>query len=116
MSCPICLEEIHNVKKLHCNHEFCSDCINQWTKNSCPLCRAEITTSNLGLELYGTYQNCRVYQGNLYGFRPTLNNYLTDSRIKGCVNNHHQMIINKPYGVTIFCKDCRKTIPFNWLS
>ena len=123
MTCPICLEEINNSKKLQCNHEYCTECINQWTQNSCPMCRDEITNLESGLryqaeslELYGTWKNCKIYQGNLNGFRPTIDNYLEDPRITRCVNNKHQMIINKPYGITIFCQNCRKITPFNWLN
>ena len=121
MSCPICLDTFKNIKKLSCNHDFCKDCIDKWTKNTCPLCRKVIINQrkeqeNLIPELYCIYKNCRIYQGNLYGFRPTLDNYLEDSRIKICVNSQHKIFINKPYGVTIFCKDCNKTILFNWLN
>jgi len=47
--CTICLTEIiedEDVKKLPCNHQFHSDCINQWFdqgNNTCPNCRADAT-------------------------------------------------------------------------
>ena len=66
-TCPICLEKIKN-KKLEdcedrveyedyftfgvaapCNHLFCSNCIDEWSKanDSCPLCRCEMKNINM---------------------------------------------------------------------
>lgn len=39
--CPICLEDMRDLRKTPCNHIFCSDCYTNWFTghNSCPLCR-----------------------------------------------------------------------------
>jgi hypothetical protein len=43
--CPVCRENFSNIR-LNCAHTFCGDCIEQWEsegKNTCPLCRAQIS-------------------------------------------------------------------------
>lgn len=43
--CPICFSKLSNLGKcilvLDCNHKFCYDCINNWSKikTTCPICR-----------------------------------------------------------------------------
>jgi hypothetical protein len=41
--CTICLDDIKQIKRLHCSHSFCSKCISKWIhieqKDTCPLCR-----------------------------------------------------------------------------
>ncbi len=39
--CPICLDS-KILQRTECNHEFCNDCIYEWSKRSdtCPLCRS----------------------------------------------------------------------------
>ena len=39
--CAICFETLEEniINKWSCNHKFHSNCIKQWKKNSCPLCR-----------------------------------------------------------------------------
>lgn len=44
--CIICREEFeenHIIKKLHCNHIFCRNCINTWFKDNtkCPVCQKD---------------------------------------------------------------------------
>jgi hypothetical protein len=42
--CPICLEKIKDSSKLDiCQHQFCSECIDQWSNlsNTCPVCKEE---------------------------------------------------------------------------
>ena len=51
-NCTICFNEISEDEKitLNCNHYFCNTCIQDWFnngKNSCPLCRSDITEYNL---------------------------------------------------------------------
>lgn len=45
-TCSICLENVKkNMKKLPCDHVFCTRCIERWTKlgnNTCPTCRRDI--------------------------------------------------------------------------
>ena len=42
--CPICLDELVDVKVTSCQHRFCSQCIDLWMENhrSCPCCRQEV--------------------------------------------------------------------------
>lgn len=48
IECPICFEKYNdyiNIKK--CSHKFCENCIRKWLKdhkNTCPICRVEIST------------------------------------------------------------------------
>ena len=55
LSCPICMEEIHDQVSLDCcDHTFCAVCIKPWCElvNTCPCCRKEISgiTSATGTE------------------------------------------------------------------
>mmetsp|Transcript_2271 Transcript_2271/g.6788 ORF Transcript_2271/g.6788 Transcript_2271/m.6788 type:complete len:142 (-) Transcript_2271:169-594(-) len=47
LSCPICMEELESgttVSKLGCGHEFCSPCVQVWSKRAgtCPVCRVDM--------------------------------------------------------------------------
>ena len=42
-TCSICFEK--TTEKIACNHYFHSDCIKNWTTNSCPVCRKAIDPS-----------------------------------------------------------------------
>jgi Ring finger domain len=57
LSCPLCFEdkskpEVYALSQ--CSHEFCRDCLGQWSKKahegssvpSCPLCRGSITSED----------------------------------------------------------------------
>lgn len=51
-TCAICLDEICESKGvLNCGHEYCFECIDQWTKsdNSCPLCKIKSKTLSMFL-------------------------------------------------------------------
>ena len=41
--CPICLEEIKQLRVTQCNHKFCKPCIEEWIKHhdTCPQCRRQ---------------------------------------------------------------------------
>lgn len=43
-TCPICYEEKCDMIITECNHEFCSECIEDWKKlnPTCPMCRRKI--------------------------------------------------------------------------
>lgn len=46
-NCPICLDPVSNYRGiLDCNHEYCKECISEWTNNdnSCPLCKHKSKT------------------------------------------------------------------------
>ena len=52
MSCSICLEDLKcNLIITPCKHKFHRNCLEKWTKNSCPLCRRKIYDSLYQLEL-----------------------------------------------------------------
>jgi len=43
--CSICLLDNHDYTNLSCNHQFCNNCISNWTNrgnNTCPICRTII--------------------------------------------------------------------------
>lgn len=47
-TCPICLDELKDVKyrrKTKCGHSFCSECIREWLhkKQVCPLCNYDLS-------------------------------------------------------------------------
>ncbi len=120
MICSICLEKIHNKEKLECNHCFCKSCIDTWKKTShtCPMCRAYIYENKINkVEFFRKYQGFNIYQKNLYGFKPTLSKYLNNNNnLSLCLNNNHKLIISKPFGIIIECKECNKYHCFNWLG
>lgn len=43
--CTICLGEVENRGKIACEHEFCLECIHNWSKvtNVCPVCKKAFT-------------------------------------------------------------------------
>jgi predicted amidophosphoribosyltransferase len=43
--CTICLGEVENRGKIACEHEFCLQCIHDWSKvtNVCPVCKKAFT-------------------------------------------------------------------------
>ena len=51
-SCPICMRDFkpnRHVRRMPCNHVFCSSCISTWVceeNASCPVCRVEFTSSS----------------------------------------------------------------------
>ena len=63
--CPVCFEELSELKMLPCKHTFCLDCLNKmahpgWPyvplKNiTCPLCRAKHVLPNIGTNLEPIY-------------------------------------------------------------
>ena len=67
--CPICYETIQdkNVIITNCNHTFCSNCILRLnrTSNSCPLCRAELTTFPIAENVNNTNQNI-IHSNSFY--------------------------------------------------
>ena len=52
-SCPICLEDIHNIAITSCGHKFCWECIDNYTKTltvkKCPCCKTEFTSKDIYL-------------------------------------------------------------------
>jgi hypothetical protein len=50
INCSICLESLNNNSTnttLQCYHTFHTDCINQWNNNTCPLCRTNISSTEI---------------------------------------------------------------------
>lgn len=38
--CPICKEEVEEIRNTKCNHDFCVECLSEWLRNNktCPIC------------------------------------------------------------------------------
>ena len=56
-TCSICMEQYEINQKIYrtnCHHHFCIDCLQKWfsVKNSCPMCRTEITQLKEVLYVY----------------------------------------------------------------
>ena len=106
-TCGICLETLGanqcNITT-KCEHSYHNKCLTHWliNKNTCPLCRSNINFNN------------KITIGNLYGCIVTPEKYLSQDKMSDCLN--HNLIINKPFGVTIYCQDCDKTHCFNWIN
>lgn len=47
-TCPICWEEMNQITRLNCSHEFCEKCLATWFSRlevkSCPMCRMVVIT------------------------------------------------------------------------
>lgn len=78
MKCPICLEIVNNPQQQYktiCNHYFCKECINKWTKtnqqnyNLCPICRQEIDTIIINIK--STHEN-HTQQSNIPSYTSIL--------------------------------------------
>ncbi len=39
--CGICMEDDMRVLKTKCGHFFCAQCVDRWSKSTCPLCRCK---------------------------------------------------------------------------
>ncbi|CAM9461546.1 unnamed protein product, partial [Hapterophycus canaliculatus] len=46
--CSICYDQMDRPLLLPCDHLFCGECVAEWLERerTCPLCRAEVPTSN----------------------------------------------------------------------
>ncbi|CAN0260912.1 unnamed protein product [Ectocarpus sp. 4 AP-2014] len=46
--CSICYDQMSRPLLLPCNHLFCGECVAEWLERerTCPLCRAEVPSSN----------------------------------------------------------------------
>ena len=53
--------------------------------------------------------------GKYYGLQITPSKYIKLWQKRSCLYNGHTLIIDKPYGVVIKCKECEYIQSFNWL-
>lgn len=40
ITCPICKEEVEQIRNTKCNHDFCLECLSEWLRENktCPIC------------------------------------------------------------------------------
>ena len=45
LMCPICREDVKEIRMTNCNHEFCDICLKKWLENNntCPICMISLT-------------------------------------------------------------------------
>lgn len=67
--CSICLHSLghtRNTEELRCGHKFHKRCIQQWLRNSCPLCRAPTTEPHYKITIViENLENGRVARSRL---------------------------------------------------
>lgn len=113
--CPICLNEdefkskfITKYKCIHLCHEVC---INQWNKG-CPICRCSVLyLSNEVTDVDDKYVYTSVTSIEMFKKLirvPSVyeNLYKQNWKKHECINNNHELIYTKPYGVTVICTNC----------
>jgi len=77
--CVICLSFFEFPVQLDCNHNFCYQCMANWNKNSCPLCRTRIIDINY-IKENSCYCNETTY--NINGYCNLCNKKLEHKLIK----------------------------------
>jgi len=116
--CAICFETLEEniINKWSCNHKFHSNCIKQWKKNSCPLCRItklnnqNIKSNNQNILDINKLKNiCKNLEGDIKEI------YLELFNDKDCITNNHNLICLEKFGVKIICEDCNTIQCFNRL-
>lgn len=62
VKCTICLEYIIDDRiDLKCNHSFHKKCLNQWEKETCPLCRVNISYLSYFKKIRIKTRNCIIF-------------------------------------------------------
>lgn len=109
--CAICFETLEeNINnKWSCNHKFHSNCIKQWKKNSCPLCRITKLNNQNILDINKLKNICKNLEGNIKEI------YLELFNDKDCITNNHNLICLEQFGVKIICENCNIIQCFNRL-
>jgi hypothetical protein len=53
--------------------------------------------------------------GALFGFVLQRKPYVDQWTRRECIANRHDMVLSKPFGVVLHCRDCNATQGFNWI-
>lgn len=114
--CFICLENNILINSIwECNHSFCISCTNSLkeTNNNCPLCRSNITNNN-----NTNNSNLKTNTLNLdviRNIKPIINKnfYISKWKRKQCLDENHNFIVVRPYGVLVICETCNLIDNFN---
>lgn len=102
--CPICFED--KVLEKFCNeHQFCSRCINNWTKKNClcPCCR-KICTNYKYFKYNIENSNYDVNNIDINNFDCYFNNWHKPS----CIRRNHKFFISmtRNHKYIFYCVDC----------
>ena len=110
LNCAICLNILENdiISKWKCNHKFHNICISTWN-NGCPICRNNVLIEDINekfftddkIKSFDRLHNLKV--SNLYHII-----YLNLWKNKSCIENKHNFLLVKPYGVIVICKTCKR--------
>lgn len=111
--CVICLVEKNNFNKIWiCQHEFCVDCCNNISNSTCPLCREKILIDqpkkNKNILDINFIRNLKIPHN--------LDLYLNKWSNKTCLDNNHEIVIRKTYGVIAICVECNIIQCFNYIN
>ena len=112
MTCPICMNSITNICTLPCSHNFCYNCINEWTftKNNCPICRQSFTSQSHKKDMRFTRSMSKINRlhdltNELYRLANDINNTEhLDSKIKK-INLILKKFYNNPWILKCESKD-----------
>jgi hypothetical protein len=114
--CPICLDLIINAASIKsCKHEFCYDCLTQWTNKSsqCPLCKIDFDSYN-----YKNFKGDKISKNVDYKlfteYEHDEENYIINTDLKcmecGNTNNIHLMWICDTCNYSVSHTYCAKNV------
>ena len=116
IKCSICLNVLENdiISKWKCNHKFHSKCISTWN-NGCPLCRNNILIDDIFIEKFFTDDKINNFD-RLHNLKVSKHHhsiYLNLWKNKSCIDNNHNFLLVRPYGVIVICKTCKRYECYN---
>lgn len=65
--CPICLDMIAKPVTLGCGHTFCSQCMDDWSGKTCPMCRGKLKEADVA-NIQAALAAVRKKKWQKYGF------------------------------------------------
>jgi len=111
--CCICLLSFNlddnKISKWNCKHFFHKECIVNWN-NNCPLCRCQQKY------ILNNKINNKINNNNILNINSIIQFNIFDDNIrklyldnwndKYCLEDNHNFLVCKTYGVLVICKDC----------